>query len=346
MIINSDRQYQLLERIRKILILNGSFYSNPGIINGKLGIAVYFYYLSNALSKNKNIDIADTFLSEITSLSNNPQLSFTDGLTGIGYGISYLNKTGYIKLDTNTFLTNADPIVFNMVINSIPSNLDWMISAAEYLLARIKDNKISSEKYLVCCELLILLTEKIELFYYTELKKYSKFGLEYLVCISRICEVLFQLDKYKINKNRANSILSLIKSDFSLLANQQITLSGLYALGLFIFVMQSFNHPIKVGQIVVNDIKISCTDNYLYNLRLLSIYIILNSRSKKVFDSFLDENQLLTISDLTEHSLNVVLKHNNYIAIGLQGISGLGLLILDTVNVPISKELIQKIAIY
>jgi hypothetical protein len=36
-----------ISRITNILLLNTSFIDNPGLLNGKMGIAIYFYYFPN-----------------------------------------------------------------------------------------------------------------------------------------------------------------------------------------------------------------------------------------------------------------------------------------------------------
>ena len=41
-----------LRRIANVLLLNASFIDNPGLLNGKMGIAIFFYHYSR-YTKNK-----------------------------------------------------------------------------------------------------------------------------------------------------------------------------------------------------------------------------------------------------------------------------------------------------
>lgn len=101
-----------LRRIANVLMLNAGFFDNPGLLNGKMGIAIFFYHYSR-YSKNKLYeDYAGELLDEIyEEINTSTPVNFENGLTGIGWGIEYLVKNGFVQADTDEALEEVDTIV-------------------------------------------------------------------------------------------------------------------------------------------------------------------------------------------------------------------------------------------
>ena len=102
-----------LQRIANVLLLNASFLDNPGLLNGKMGIAIFFYNYSR-YSKNKIYeDYAGELVDEIyDEIKTSTPVNFENGLTGIGWGIEYLVKNGFVQADTDEALEEVDNIVY------------------------------------------------------------------------------------------------------------------------------------------------------------------------------------------------------------------------------------------
>ena len=102
-----------LQRIANVLLLNASFIDNPGLLNGKMGIAIFFYHYSR-YSKNKIYeDYAGELVDEIyEEINTSTPVNFENGLTGIGWGIEYLVKNGFVQADTDEALEEVDNIVY------------------------------------------------------------------------------------------------------------------------------------------------------------------------------------------------------------------------------------------
>ena len=102
-----------LQRIANVLLLNASFIDNPGLLNGKMGIAIFFYNYSR-YSKNKIYeDYAGELVDEIyEEINTSTPVNFENGLTGIGWGIEYLVKNGFVQADTDEALEEVDNIVY------------------------------------------------------------------------------------------------------------------------------------------------------------------------------------------------------------------------------------------
>ena len=108
-----------LRRIANVLMLNAGFFDNPGLLNGKMGIAIFFYHYSR-YSKNKLYeDYAGELLDEIyEEINTSTPVNFENGLTGIGWGIEYLVKNGFVQADTDEALAEIENAVYKHRINS------------------------------------------------------------------------------------------------------------------------------------------------------------------------------------------------------------------------------------
>lgn len=107
-----------LRRIADVLLLNASFTDNPGLLNGKMGIAIFLYHYA----QQTGIEIYETYAGELIDeiyemISTQTSVNFADGLTGIGWGIEYLVRSGFIETDTDEALAEIDKAVYK-------SNLD------------------------------------------------------------------------------------------------------------------------------------------------------------------------------------------------------------------------------
>jgi hypothetical protein len=81
-----------LRRIADILLLNGSLAANPGLFNGKMGIAIFLYHFArktrNALYDSYAGELIDEIYKEINSQS---PVGFANGLTGLaGLGLGLM----------------------------------------------------------------------------------------------------------------------------------------------------------------------------------------------------------------------------------------------------------------
>ncbi len=109
-----------LQRIANVLLLNASFLDNPGLLNGKMGIAIFFYHYSR-FTKNK---IYENFAGELVDeiyeeINTSTPVNFENGLTGIGWGIEYLVKNGFVQADTDKALSEIDNYVSRSMMSHV-----------------------------------------------------------------------------------------------------------------------------------------------------------------------------------------------------------------------------------
>jgi len=114
--------------------------SNSGLLRGKMGFAVFLYqYAMNFDSCYE--EYANQLINEVIESIQNVPYYYADGLAGIGAGIEYLTRQGFIKKDANEILVEFDekihPILFN---HSNPIEIKNGITGyGKYYIARLKN---------------------------------------------------------------------------------------------------------------------------------------------------------------------------------------------------------------
>lgn len=99
----------LLPRIVRHLMWNASFINNIGLLNGKMGITLFFYhyaqYTKNKIYKRFAGDLLDEIYAEIHMDTTK---NFQDGLCGIAWGIEYLIRNNFVKAESDIVLEDID----------------------------------------------------------------------------------------------------------------------------------------------------------------------------------------------------------------------------------------------
>lgn len=99
----------IIKKIANILFLNASYTDDIGLLNGKMGIAIFFYFYSRYTGIKIFEEYAGELIDEICDKVNTTTpVNFSGGLTGIGWGIEYLNKNRFIHVDTDEVLEDID----------------------------------------------------------------------------------------------------------------------------------------------------------------------------------------------------------------------------------------------
>jgi hypothetical protein len=114
------------------------------LFHGKMGLTIYLYHLSKIESNPEYQTIADQLLDQIllNDLSPNHSIDVENGLAGIGLGVTYLIKKGFVEGDINELLEVIDNEIYRKIVfaekssNFSPTLLLHLIG---YLYIRLKD---------------------------------------------------------------------------------------------------------------------------------------------------------------------------------------------------------------
>jgi lantibiotic modifying enzyme len=121
--------------------------NNIGLMGGKIGVALYFFYYARLCGEDKYADYAVDLISGIFDVINNDFTYHTHagGLAGIGWSIELLAQNEFIDTDTNEVLEALDPYLHKTMIYDIQSeNYDFLHGAVgngTYFLSRLSNPK-------------------------------------------------------------------------------------------------------------------------------------------------------------------------------------------------------------
>lgn len=135
----------LFKRIANTVMLNASFTDNLGLLNGKMGIAIFFYHYFRYSGNNIYEEYAGGLIDEIYSEINiNTQVDLADGFTGIGWGVEYLVNNGFVQADTDEALSEIDAAVYRIRLNTpvLVNPNDNFFSYGHYYISRLGGHKI------------------------------------------------------------------------------------------------------------------------------------------------------------------------------------------------------------
>lgn len=135
-----------LAEISSVLLENtGKLENNIGLMGGKIGVALYFFYYARLCGEDKYADFAVDLISEIFDVINNDFTYHTlaGGLAGIGWSIELLAQNEFIDTDTNEVLESLDPYLHKAMIFDIQNeNYDFLHGAVgngTYFLSRLSN---------------------------------------------------------------------------------------------------------------------------------------------------------------------------------------------------------------
>ena len=89
-----------------------------GLLDGKMGYCIYFYILGKYDKRNRYDSVAENLMEDIYSnILNTSDIEVETGVAGIGLGIDYLIKEGYVSGDVNVILEDIDDSIFRKLNN-------------------------------------------------------------------------------------------------------------------------------------------------------------------------------------------------------------------------------------
>lgn len=102
-------QYKgILKDLLRYGVLKTEALEHPGLYNGKLGMTILFYEYSRYSGDALYEQFADEILESIMELPDDLSLDLSDGLCGIGWGITYLLRERFITGEIKDVLSDID----------------------------------------------------------------------------------------------------------------------------------------------------------------------------------------------------------------------------------------------
>lgn len=160
----SDLLYEMVKQLEKEVL----FMRNPGLIYGKMGIAIFFFkyarYSGNYLYEDAAMQIIDSILEK---LEETTPVDYASGLEGIGVGLEYLMQNSFIEADSNEVLQEMDDRIIHVVHARLVNNAsleNGVCGIGRYLVYRIKGRQAGDDNLqtLLNKEYLIYLIDWLE----------------------------------------------------------------------------------------------------------------------------------------------------------------------------------------
>lgn len=133
------KQSSILQSIVEKLIINGTLVNSPGLLYGKMGIALFFFhyakYTSNELFENYALDLIEIMQKQMYI---NMSPNYDNGIAGIGVGINYLIQNDFIETD-DVFFNELDQQMHKVTMCDLWNNLhlyDGLIGYGRYWICR------------------------------------------------------------------------------------------------------------------------------------------------------------------------------------------------------------------
>ena len=142
----------LSRKLKEIIdnqILNGSFSTDQSLLNGRMGLSLFFFHCSRLLHNRVYEDFAGELLEDIClHLPFDLAVDFADGFCGIGWAVEYMRRQGFVEGDTNEILKEIDGKVMERDLSrtadtSFEHGLEGIVS---YVRARLDSPRRESNE--------------------------------------------------------------------------------------------------------------------------------------------------------------------------------------------------------
>ena len=137
------QKFEFLQSIVCHLMLHSSFMKDVGLLEGKLGVAIFFFQYSTYTNKKIYSDFGEELVGDICNeIHENYPLNFKKGLSGIVWGIEYLIRNKYVDADTDDVLEELDKKILEWDVRCITdiSLETGLAGLAYYVISHYSNN--------------------------------------------------------------------------------------------------------------------------------------------------------------------------------------------------------------
>lgn len=138
------------QEIAQLLVQNIPTINNVGLLNGKMGISIYFFHLARKTENSDYREVAEQLIDEVYEEVSNkqPPVNFKNGLAGIAWGIEYLVQNNFVEADTDAVLSKVAEKIYRHLrsVEKLPIGISkGVIGFLIYILSRLKGKKMDAE---------------------------------------------------------------------------------------------------------------------------------------------------------------------------------------------------------
>lgn len=200
---------------RKLLAECSAAVESLGLYNGKTGLALCYNTLYAFSNLEVDREIAFFLMDDVcNNIDKVSSLSFSDGLLGIGWGMSAIQSDIRVNANVKALLTNIDNYIYQNVTSRSSSDFSLesgAIGKAFYLYQHLlSDSQVAYYRYIAQKECLLLLVTEIVGYLNdgilhtmkNELTPFEKRNTAHALML------LYHLNKLKLNSIILNDILS------------------------------------------------------------------------------------------------------------------------------------------
>jgi lantibiotic modifying enzyme len=151
---NGKIYMEKLSEISDALLKNTEKLENSiGLMGGKAGVALFFFYYAQLTMEEKYIEYAHELIADIFDIINKESCfhTFAGGLAGVGWMMEHLVQNDFVEANTDEILQDLDPFLHkSMVYDSENGNYDFLhgaVGKGAYFLERL--SKKESKDYLI-----------------------------------------------------------------------------------------------------------------------------------------------------------------------------------------------------
>lgn len=136
----------IIRKIANTLYVNIQNIEGNGLLDGKLGIALFFYHYSRYTGFEKYTEFPDILLDNIYGdVSRQSPKDFSSGLSGIGWAIDHLVKNEFVETGGDDILSDVDDFIREVTLEECIAEIDSEIplfSKGLYFIQRGKNDLI------------------------------------------------------------------------------------------------------------------------------------------------------------------------------------------------------------
>lgn len=128
-----------LQKIANILMLNVHNIDSHSILEGKMGIILFFYNYARYSENDIYTEIADELLDSVfESINKLTDISFDQGAIGAAWGVRYLIKNKFVEGDPKDILSDVEDLLLKNYRNDLQSKIP-VSTVGLYLKSMIED---------------------------------------------------------------------------------------------------------------------------------------------------------------------------------------------------------------